>query len=267
MELRRLGRTGLDISPIGLGTVKLGRDTGLKYAAPARIPTDEEALALLRTARELGVNLIDTAPAYGIAEERLGQLLYRVAPRDAWVISTKAGEEFDPATSSSRYDFSAAAIRASIDRSLKRLGTDYLDIALLHFASSTVLDERVLSDRTDALPTDPLRAEALGALRDLREQGLVRAVGASTGTVGGGLIAARLCDVVMVTLNALDRSQTAVVEAAHRASCGVLLKKPLAGGRAEARTLRSLLATPGVTGAVIGTTRPENLRAAVGALG
>ncbi|MFT3683997.1 MAG: aldo/keto reductase [Phycisphaerales bacterium] len=82
MDLRRLGRTGLDISPIGLGTVKLGRDTGLKYATTPRIPTDDEALALLRTARELGVNLIDTAPAYGVAEERLGSLLYQVAPRD-----------------------------------------------------------------------------------------------------------------------------------------------------------------------------------------
>lgn len=266
MELRRLGATGLRISPIGLGTVKLGRDTGLKYATTPRIPTDDEALALLTAARDLGVNLIDTAPAYGTAEERLGQLLYKVAPRDQWIISTKAGEEFDPIAAASRYDFSPAAIHASIHRSLKRLRTDHLDIALLHFSSSGNLDEHVLSGQADTPPTDPLHAEALATLRGLRDQGLIRAIGASTGTIAGGLLAANLADVVMVTLNALDQSQIQVVEAAHKAGRGVLLKKPLASGRADPRTLKPLLATPGVTSAIIGTTNPANLRAAVTAL-
>lgn len=266
MELRRLAGTGLDVSPIGLGTVKLGRDTGLKYATPARIPTDDEALTLLRTARELGVNLIDTAPAYGTSEERLGSLLYRVAPRDQWVISTKVGELFDPATGTSRYDFSPAAIRASVHQSLKRLRTDHLDIVLLHFSSSTDLDERVLSGKADTPPTDPLRAEAMATLRDLHDEGLIGAAGASTGTVAGGLLAAALCHVVMVTLNGLDHSQIEVVDAAHRASCGVLIKKPLASGRCEPRTLKGLLGMPGTGSAIIGTTNPANLRAAVEAV-
>lgn len=266
MELRRLGRTGLDISPVGLGTVKLGRDSGLKYAVPARIPTDGEALTLLRTAHELGVNLIDTAPAYGTSEERLGLLLPLIAPRDRWVISTKVGEIFDPTTATSRYDFSPAHIRSSIHRSLKRLQTDHLDIALLHFASSTDLDERVLSGQADFPPTDPQHAEALATLRDLRDQGLIRAVGASTGTIAGGLLAANVADVVMVTLNAIDQSQIEVVNAAHKAGRGVLLKKPLASGRAEPCTLKPLLATPGVTSAIIGTTNPVNLCAAARAL-
>jgi len=265
VDLRRLGRTGLHVSPIGLGTVKLGRDSGLKYAAPARIPTDDEALALLRTARELGVNLVDTAPAYGIAEERLGHLLPQVAPRDQWVISTKAGEEFDPATAQSRYDFSAAALRASIQRSLARLRTDHLDIALLHFSSSTDLDERTLSGQCDTPPANPQHAEALGTLLRLHDQGLIRAVGASTGTLHGGLLAANLAHVVMVTLNALNHSQADVVETAHRLGRGVLIKKPLASGRAPVESLAPLLATPGVTSAIIGTTNPENLRAAISA--
>ncbi|HYD00878.1 MAG TPA: aldo/keto reductase [Phycisphaerales bacterium] len=266
MELRRLGNTGLDVFPIGLGTVKLGRDAGLKYAAPPRIPTDDEALALLRAARDLGVNLIDTAPAYGTSEERLGELLYRVAPRGQWVICTKVGEEFDAATAASRYDFSPAHIRASIHRSLRRLKTDHLDIALLHFASSTNLDERTLSGRADTPPTDPLHAEALATLRDLHEQGVVGAVGASTGTVAGGMLAAALCHVVMVTVNAFDHSQYPVITEAHRSSCGVLIKKPLASGRADPRTLKPILAAPGVASAIIGTTNPTNLKAAVEAL-
>lgn len=267
MELRRLAGTGLDISPIGLGTVKLGRDTGLKYAVPARIPTDDEALTLLRTAHQLGVNLIDTAPAYGTSEERLGLLLPQVAPRDQWVIATKVGEVFDPVDATSRYDFSPAHIRASIHQSLKRLRTDHLDIALLHFSSSGNLDEETLSGRreTTAAPA-PLGGEAIATLRELHDEGLIGAVGVSTGSLAGGLIAAALCHVVMVTLNALDQSQISVVEAAHRASCGVLLKKPLASGRAAPRTLRPLLATPGVASAIIGTTNPDNLRTAVATL-
>lgn len=75
MPQRALGRTGIVVSPLGLGTVALGRAEGLKYPRPVRIPTDEDALELLSRARAVGVNLIDTAPAYGLAEERLGSLL------------------------------------------------------------------------------------------------------------------------------------------------------------------------------------------------
>jgi aryl-alcohol dehydrogenase-like predicted oxidoreductase len=67
---RPLGSTGLMVSPLGLGTVKLGRDQGVKYPNGFTIPDDQQARALLNQARGLGINLIDTAPAYGISEER-----------------------------------------------------------------------------------------------------------------------------------------------------------------------------------------------------
>lgn len=65
---RPLGKTGLRISPLGLGTVKLGRDQGVKYPNGFAIPDDDQARQLLTLARELGINLIDTAPAYGVGE-------------------------------------------------------------------------------------------------------------------------------------------------------------------------------------------------------
>ena len=89
---RPLGSTGFDVSPLGLGTVKLGRDQGVKYPNGFTIPDDAQALALLNQARDLGINLLDTAPAYGISEERLGHLLQ--GQRDEWVIVSKVGEEF-----------------------------------------------------------------------------------------------------------------------------------------------------------------------------
>ena len=123
MELRPLGATGLRVSPLGLGTVKFGRNQGVKYPQSFELPSDREALALLDLAWELGINLLDTAPAYGESEERLGRLL-RHCRRD-WVIVTKVGEEFR--AGASHFDFSAAATRASVERSLRRLGVETLD--------------------------------------------------------------------------------------------------------------------------------------------
>ncbi|MGD9689929.1 MAG: aldo/keto reductase [Phycisphaerales bacterium] len=246
------------VGPVGLGTVALGRTAGLKLASPARMPSDDEALDLLRTARELGVNLIDTAPAYGISEERLGRLLSRAGPPEAWMICTKVGEEFDAsraggaeAGGGSHHDFSPAAIAASIDRSLMRLDVETLDLVLLHFSSATD-DAGVLE-----------AGEALGALLAARHAGKTRAIGASVATARGGLSAIdRGCDAIMITLNEQDRSMLAVAEAAAARGVGVLVKKALAGGRLGADSLRWVLERPGVACAVLGTTSAAHLREA-----
>ena len=65
MELRNLGATGIKISVLGLGTVKLGRDQEVKYPRGFKIPDDQAVRDLLALAQELGINFIDTAPAYG----------------------------------------------------------------------------------------------------------------------------------------------------------------------------------------------------------
>src|SRR3990167_8671550 len=101
MQINRLGKTDIDVSLIGLGTVKFGRQHGVKYPHAFVLPTDTEILRLLGCAEELGINLLDTAPAYGTSEERLGAILH--GQRHRWVIATKAGEEFDGTDSS--YDF------------------------------------------------------------------------------------------------------------------------------------------------------------------
>ena len=128
-ELHRpLGSTGLRVSPLGLGTVKLGRDQGVKYPNGFTIPDDAAASALLRQARELGINLIDTAPAYGNSEERLGPLLR--GQRHDWVIVSKVGEEFTGGQS--LFDFSPAHARLSLERSLRRLQTEHIELLLVH---------------------------------------------------------------------------------------------------------------------------------------
>ncbi len=84
MELRDLGGTGIRVSSLGLGTVKFGRNEQVKYPRAFQLPDDRQIRALLELAIDLGINLLDTAPAYGSSMERLGKLL--PGPRERWVI-------------------------------------------------------------------------------------------------------------------------------------------------------------------------------------
>jgi aryl-alcohol dehydrogenase-like predicted oxidoreductase len=111
--LKALGSTDMEVSALGLGTVKLGRNEGVKYPSEFRIPDDRHAASLLSEAQDLGINLIDTAPAYGNSEERLGKLL--AGQRDRWLICSKVGEEFEHGQS--RFDFTPEHTRSSVETS------------------------------------------------------------------------------------------------------------------------------------------------------
>ena len=251
MELRPLGATGLKVSPLGLGTVKFGRNQGVKYPHPFELPSDREVRALLDLAWDLGINLLDTAPAYGDSEERLGRLL-RQNRRD-WVIVTKVGEEFRDGAS--HFDFSAAAMRASVERSLRRLGVEALDAVLIHSSG----DDLAILEREDVLPT----------LLALKQAGWVRAVGMSSKTVAGGLRAVECCDLAMVTYNPLQHAELPVIRAAHAAGRGILIKKGLLSGHLDRpaspdpvrAALELIYAEPGVSSVVIGTLNPAHLQA------
>jgi len=259
MRHRPLGSTGLTVSPIGLGTVKLGRDRALKSPSAFTIPDDEHVARLLHTAADLGINLIDTAPAYGNAEQRLGNLL--PPPRDRWTIVTKAGESFDPAADSGRgasaYDFSPEAVTRSVERSLANLRTDHLDAVLLH------------SDGNDLEIIE--RSGALHALADLRDAGKTRAIGVSTKTPEGARRAADTCDVVMLTINPHHTDDTDAAAHAGERGVGVLVKKALASGHLAGRgptaiedAFRFAFAPPwgaAVSSVIVGTINPDHLAA------
>jgi len=91
LETHPLGQTGLEVSRLGLGTVKFGRNQEVRYPNSFVLPSDQEIIDLLELAHSLGINLLDTAPAYGSSEQRIGRLLNN---RADWVICTKVGEEF-----------------------------------------------------------------------------------------------------------------------------------------------------------------------------
>ncbi|MBD7978636.1 MULTISPECIES: aldo/keto reductase [Pseudomonas] len=246
---RPLGSTGLTVSPLGLGTVKFGRDQGVKYPNGFRIPDDFEARQLLNQARELGINLIDTAPAYGTSEERLGPLLR--GQRNDWVIVSKVGEEFE--NGQSRHDFSSAHTRFSVERSLKRLETDRIDLVLVH------------SDGNDlAILRETGIYETLAALK---EEGKIGAYGLSGKTVEGGLLALEQGDCAMVTYNLNEQAEKPVLDYAARHTKGILIKKALASGHVclasgidpVRASFELLFSHPGVCSAIVGTINPVHL--------
>ena len=252
--LRALGDTGILVSAVGLGTVKFGRDRGVRYARPFTLPDERSASSLLARAQELGINLIDTAPAYGESEQRLGRLLK--GQRQSWVLCTKVGETF--LDGESHYDFSPEHTRASVERSLTRLGTDTLDVVLVHSNG----------DDLDIIE----RPGTLDALETLKRKGLIRAIGMSTKTVPGGIAAAKACDVVMLTYNLQQQEEQAVLDACHHLGRAALVKKALASGHLAGGDTDQLQAGmdlvfshPGATAAVIGTIDPRHLEADVNA--
>ncbi len=239
----------LRVSMLGLGTVKLGRNLQVKYPRAFRIPTCQQALHLLKRAADLGVNLLDTAPAYGNSEQRLGKLLR--GWRSDWVLCTKVGEEWRDGES--RFDFRSQSIRASVQRSLQRLATDYLDILLLH------------SDGTDVEIIR--RWGALDVLAEMKREGLIRTYGMSVKTVEGGLLAASRSDVIMLSYNLMDTEQKIVLERCEAQGTAVLLKKVFASGwlctgdngEQLQRCMDFIFANRAVTSAIVGTINPVHL--------
>ncbi|MBI3068716.1 MAG: aldo/keto reductase [Betaproteobacteria bacterium] len=150
MEYRRLGASGLKVSPICLGTMMFGERTDRRTAA-----------RIVGSAFDAGVNFIDTADAYGEGEsERVVGNLVR-GNRDRWVLATKLGNLSVPGDPNSGGLGRKWMMRA-VEGSLKRLGTDYIDIYYFH-----------REDRDTPL------AEALRAMDDLMRQGKVRYFGVS----------------------------------------------------------------------------------------
>ncbi len=251
MTKRPLANTGMAVSPLGLGTVKFGRNQGVKYPQGFELPSDREVRELLALAYDLGINLLDTAPAYGLSEERIGKLLPN--SRHEWVIETKVGEQFRDGES--RFDFSEAGTRHSVENSLRLLKTDYLDMVLIHSDGD---DVRILREEA-----------VLDTLLQMQQEGWVRSVGISSKSVEGGLLAYELgCDVVMAAYNPVYTDELPVLEAAAAQGKAVLVKKAFASGHLDKfsgtnpveQALSFILAQAGATSVVLGTLNPKHLR-------
>ncbi len=244
MDKVELGSTNIKISPIGLGTVKFGRNQGVKYPQGFDLPSDETLVELLSLAKSLGINTLDTAPAYGTSEQRLGVLLQ--GQRKDWVIIGKAGEEFKDGKSS--YNFTSDHFKYSLERSLKCLKTDYIDVLLIHSDGNDL----------DILQKDSL----IKTMHEFKEQGLVKAIGASTKTTAGGIKALELMDVIMATYTREYQDEKPALDYALANNKAVILKKVLHSGHNTniSDALRFAFSHKAVKSAIIGTISLEHLR-------
>ncbi len=199
MERRKFGKTGLEVSVLGFG----GGPVGF-------LETDQREVAdILNTLLDRGVNLIDTAAGYQGSEEAIGKAIGH--RRDEYVLVSKCGQEFPDIDGAA---WSATAIGQTVDRALKRLRTDHLDVMLLHTCELEVLAD----------------GEAVDALVRAREAGKIRFAGYS-GDNEAAVYAAGLEPIAVIetSVNICDQANIDTVLAeTRRRDIGVLAKRPIA---------------------------------------
>lgn len=151
MKYRRLGKTGLEVSALSFGASSLG--------SVFRETDDREGIRTVHAALDAGINLIDVSPYYGAtkAESVLGEAISQTS-RDRFYLSTKAGRY-----GIDTFDFSKSTIISSLEESLRRLKTDYVDFLFLH--------------DIEFVNPDIILEEAIPALNSLKEQGKIRFTG------------------------------------------------------------------------------------------
>jgi aryl-alcohol dehydrogenase-like predicted oxidoreductase len=212
MQYRTLGKTGLKVSVIGLGTWQFGGEWGKDF-------TQSEVDAMLRRAKDLGINLIDTAECYGdhLSESLIGKAV--AAQRKDWIICTKFGHRFTGFMKRSD-ERDLPDVREQLDASLRALRTDYIDLYQYHSVRDNEFDNPSLWD----------------FLQKAKKAGKIRHIGNS--------IAASLdpkfqtdkstdagVEALQVVYNRLERKPEAeCFPSAERQELGILARVPLASG-------------------------------------
>jgi aryl-alcohol dehydrogenase-like predicted oxidoreductase len=205
MNTRKLGKTGYEVSEIGLGTWQLGESFG-----PV---SDESAAEILKTARSLDVNFWDTADVYGG-----GQSERRIAAfkdKRGVFVATKLGRNGD--IFPNRTGFKKAAVKESLAGSLKRLGVETLDLAQLHTVPPEVLND----------------GEIFNIMDDLRDAGMMRHWGASVESTEEALTAMKAdgCTTLQIIFNLFRQDYiTEVFPTAEKRNVGIIVRLPLASG-------------------------------------
>jgi aryl-alcohol dehydrogenase-like predicted oxidoreductase len=219
LPTRPLGRTGLQVTVLGYGALELsGRPSGRPGEVRNRDVTEADAERVLNAVLDAGINYIDTAPDYGVSEERIGK--YIAQRRSEYFLCSKCGCVIGTSSSASArtggHVFTAENVVAGVEQSLRRLQTDYLDVVQFHGnPSKAQLEEH----------------GALDALLDLQRQGKVRWIGAS-GELPNLLeqIAMDELAVFQIPYSAVEREHEDAIGEAAAAGRGVVIRSGVARG-------------------------------------
>jgi aryl-alcohol dehydrogenase-like predicted oxidoreductase len=279
MQTRRLGRTGADVTILGYGAMELrGQPHGPAIGY-------DDAGRLLNEVLDSGVTLIDTSIDYGHSEELIGRYLGH--RRGEFFLASKCGCLLGPLPADARppfpHDYSAGTVRSGVEQSLRRLGTDHLDLVQVHMSPSRAQME------TDG---------TIETLASLRDEGKTRFIGMS-GILPNlpDHIAMGVFDVFQIPYSVVQREHEDLITAAAQAGAGTLIRGGAArGGPAEDKNwrqgplglaqgegqrrwasagldhlldgmprmefvLRFTLSHPDLSSTIVGTSSPEHLRA------
>jgi aryl-alcohol dehydrogenase-like predicted oxidoreductase len=212
MKYRRLGKTGLQVSVIGVGTWQFGGEWGKEFE-------QGEVDAILSKAAELGINLIDTAECYGdhLAERLIGGAIH--GRRERWILATKFGHRFTgPFQRDDVYE--PAQVERQLHQSLRALRTDYIDLYQFHSGTDPMFDTPGLWE----------------TLRGFVEAGAVRHLGISVSSKHASIYQANQAsevgaEAIQVVYNRINRSaEREILPSCQRQDLGVLARVPLASG-------------------------------------
>jgi aryl-alcohol dehydrogenase-like predicted oxidoreductase len=211
LKYRRLGKTGLRVSVIGVGTWQFGGEWG-------KVFTQGEANRIIERAGELGINLLDTAECYGdhLAETLIGRAIR--GRRQSWLIATKFGHRFHGNFERTQH-YSAAEVRAQLEASLRALETEYVDLYQFHSGSNEAFDQ----------------PELWAMLQDQVRLGKIRHVGLSVSPNDNIHQVSQASNAgiatVQVVYNRLDQQpEEVVLPSCIVQDLGVLARVPLASG-------------------------------------
>lgn len=218
MEYRTLGKTGLKVSALSLGTVELGMEYGIKEPGKTNLPTRQDAIALIRYAADRGINLFDTAPGYGMSEEILGEAIGN--RRDCY-IATKINIPKDEKGVVQGEGF-GERIEQSIENSLRALRRDVLDILQIHNATADDIQKSPIVD----------------VLKKMHKSGKIGYLGASVyGEVNAhAVIGSDSFDVIQLPYNMLDqRAAQHIFPLVDSARIGILSRSAFLKGALSPR--------------------------------
>ena len=212
---------GTEVTFLGFGALEIGRNWGM--GNDTNIPDEEMAGKVLNTALDIGINIIDTASAYHRSEERIGK--YISGRRNEFVLATKCGEHSnEPHT---YYDFSYDGISNSIDKSLKLLKTDVIDLLQIHFGP----DPEGTLDKGDTVR----------AMKDAQKAGKVKFLGASIdGDLAKRCIMSGDFDVMQMGYNLVHQGNEENIKLAKSLGIGVLIRSGLGNGLLTQRVVSNM---------------------------
>ena len=214
MNNRILGRSGIEVSEISFGTVSLGRPYGIGINGPQDIPAESEAIDLLRSAFDHGINFYDTARFYGQSETLLGKTFKD--KRDRVIICSKSAhyhQRDEPLPPGGEI---RKMTEKSIQQSLSALQTSYIDVYMLHNGD---------------VPTQR-HPDVIELFTEYKKKGMIRATGVSVYTVEEATIAIEsgIWDVVQLAYNLMDQRMGSIFPLARQSGVGVVIRSALLKG-------------------------------------